>query len=61
MRAAFDKIDAEASPINYVTFAPGTVIPEGQTTAGASGHGNTWRIAYTIEPIREWIFRHKKA
>jgi predicted peptidase len=56
-RAAFDQIDAEASPINYVTFAPGTVIPEGETTAGASGHRNTWRVAYTIEPIREWIFR----
>ncbi|RWR07926.1 peptidase [Paenirhodobacter populi] len=60
-RAAFDAIDAEASPINYVTFAPGTVIPEGETGAGASGHRNTWRVAYTIEPIREWIFRQSKA
>lgn len=57
-RAAFEKIDVEGSPINYVTFARGTVIPAGQSTAGASGHRNTWRIAYTIEPIREWIFRH---
>jgi predicted peptidase len=55
--AAFDKIDAEGSPINYVAFRQGTVIPKGQSTAGASGHRNTWRIAYTIEPIREWIFR----
>ena len=56
-RAAFDQIDAEGSPINYVTFAKGTVIPKGDSGAGASGHRNTWRIAYTIEPIREWIFR----
>ena len=56
-RAAFDKIDAEGSPINYVTFRKGTVIPAGQSSAGASGHRNTWLIAYTIEPIREWIFR----
>jgi len=56
-RIAFDAIDAEGSPINYVTFRRGTVIPEGQSTAGASGHRNTWRIAYTIEPVREWIFR----
>ena len=56
-RAAFDKIDAEGSPINYVTFRKGTVIPAGESSAGASGHRNTWRIAYTIEPIREWIFR----
>ncbi|MEW9612749.1 hypothetical protein AB3G45_02605 [Shinella sp. S4-D37] len=40
-----------------MTFAPGTVVPEGETAAGASGHRNTWRVAYTIEPIREWIFR----
>lgn len=55
-RSAFDTIDREGSPINYVTFEKGTVIPPGQTTAGASGHRNTWRIAYTIEPVREWVF-----
>lgn len=60
-RAAFAEIDTEGSPINYVTFAPGTVIPEGESAAGASGHRNTWRVAYTIEPIREWIFRQSKA
>ncbi len=59
-RAAFDRIDAEGSPINYVSFEKGTVIPPGQSTAGASGHRNTWRIAYTIEPIREWIFRQRR-
>lgn len=59
-RAAFDKIDAEGSPINYVTFRKGTVIPPGDSTAGASGHRNTWRIAYTIAPIREWIFRQRR-
>ena len=56
-RAAFDRIDAQRSPINYVTFKAGTVIPPGQSAAGASGHRNTWRLAYSIEPIREWIFQ----
>lgn len=56
-RFAFDDLDSEGSRINYVTFAAGTVIPPGESTAGAAGHTNTWRIAYTIEPIREWIFR----
>ena len=56
-RTAFEKIDADGSPINYVAFRKGTVIPAGQSNAGGSGHRNTWRIAYTIEPIREWIFR----
>jgi len=52
-RSATDWFGAEGSRINYVTFEKGTVIPQGQTTTGASGHRNTWRIAYTIEPIRE--------
>lgn len=59
-RSAFEKIAAENSPINYVTFRKGTVIPANQSSAGASGHRNTWRIAYSIEPIREWIFRQHK-
>jgi len=58
--AAFEKIDAEGSPINYVTFRKGTFIPQGQSAAGASGHRNTWRIAHTIAPIREWVFRQHR-
>ena len=58
-RTAFEAMDAEGSPINYVSFAKGTVIPPGQSTAGASGHRDTWRIAYAIEPIREWLFRQR--
>ncbi|ODT22728.1 MAG: peptidase [Kaistia sp. SCN 65-12] len=54
-RFAFDDLNAEGARINYVTFAAGTVIPEGESTAGASGHRNTWRLAYSIEPIREWL------
>jgi predicted peptidase len=57
-REAFQKIDAEGSPINFVAFRQGTVIPPGQSEAGASGHRNTWRIAYSIPEIRDWIFRH---
>ncbi|TIM31128.1 MAG: peptidase [Mesorhizobium sp.] len=59
-RTAFDEFNAEGSPINYVAFGEGTVIPEGESTAGASGHRNTWRVAYTIEPVREWIFRQQR-
>lgn len=57
MRAAFERIDRERAPINLVSFAKGSVIPPGQSAAGASGHRNTWRLAYGIEPIREWLFR----
>lgn len=59
-REAFNKIAAERSPVNYVTFRKGTVLPPGQSAEGASGHRNTWRIAYTIEPVREWLFRQQR-
>ncbi|OSN06365.1 peptidase [Lonsdalea iberica] len=59
-RKASQTIESEGCPINYVSFAKGTVIPPNQSGAGASGHRNTWRIAYTIEPIREWLFRQHR-
>lgn len=59
-RFAFDAMDAGKTAINYVTLAAGTVIPPGESTQGAAGHMNTWRIAYTIKPIREWIFRQHR-
>jgi predicted peptidase len=54
--AAFGKVVAEGRKINFVALRRGTVIPEGQSAAGASGHRNTWRLAYSIPEIREWIF-----
>lgn len=59
-RKASQAIEDQDCPINYVSFAKGTVIPPNQSGAGASGHRNTWRIAYTIEPIREWLFRQHR-
>jgi predicted peptidase len=47
---AYDEVDAEGSPFNYVAFRQATVTPGGKSIAGASGHHNTWRVAYTIEP-----------
>jgi predicted peptidase len=55
---AFVEIDSERNPINFVAFQQGTVVPPGQSSAGASGHRNTWRIAYSIPEIRDWVFRH---
>ncbi|MDS9469883.1 PHB depolymerase family esterase [Paracoccus sp. MBLB3053] len=54
---AFDDLNAEGARINYVSFAKGTVIPEGESTEGAAGHQNTWRLAYSIEPVRAWLLR----
>lgn len=59
-RFAYDKIVAEGNPIKYTVFDRGTVFLPGADTAGASGHRNTWRVAYSIEPIREWLFEQRK-
>lgn len=59
-RFAYDKIVAQGNPINYTVFAKDTVFLPNADKKGASGHRNTWRVAYTIEPIREWIFEQVK-
>jgi len=59
-RQAFTAIDKQHAAINYISLRKGTVVPKGESMAGASGHRNTWRIAYTLEPVREWIFRQHK-
>ncbi|MCB1468907.1 MAG: prolyl oligopeptidase family serine peptidase [Rhizobiaceae bacterium] len=50
-------MEAEGAPINYTVLAKGTVVPEGQDDNAGSNHINTWRIAYTIEGIRDWLFK----
>jgi predicted peptidase len=57
---AVAKMAAEGRPINYAVLKKGTVVPPGQTDDGGSNHINTWRIAYTIEGIRDWIFKQHK-
>lgn len=54
------RMEAEGSPINYVALERGTVVPLGQHDDGGSNHTNTWRIAYTIEGIRDWMFRQRR-
>ena len=60
---AFTKMDAEHANINFVHFAKGSVFKtEAEANAGgASGHTATWKYAYNIAPIREWIFRQRKS
>lgn len=56
----YDQIVAEPAQIYYTVFAPGTVFTPGEFEGGAAGHMATWRYAYGIEPIREWLFEHVK-
>ena len=60
---AFTKMDAEHANINFVHFAKGSVFKTAAeaNAGGASGHTATWKYAYNIAPIREWIFRQRKS
>lgn len=53
-------ITAQGNRVIYTVLARGTVVPEGQVDNGGSNHMNTWRIAYTVPEIREWIMQWTK-
>lgn len=58
--ADVQKMEAEGNPIKYTVLRKGTVVPPGQPDNGGSNHINTWRIAYSIEGIRDWLFKQYK-
>jgi len=47
--------------VNYSVLKKGTVVPTGQDDNPGSNHVNTWRIAYAIPGIRDWILQQVKA
>jgi predicted peptidase len=52
------KMIDEGNNVKYVVFDRGTVFPEGQ--AGGMEHMQTWKVAYYIEGVRDWLFTQKK-
>lgn len=54
------KMLSEKANIRYTVLQKGTVVPPDMRDDGGSNHICTWRIAYTIEGIRDWLFRQKK-
>ncbi|ASP16580.1 Tat pathway signal protein [Neisseria sp. 23W00296] len=62
-QTAFDKIAAQNANVNFVAFAKGTVFKTAAeaNAGGASGHTSTWKYAYNIAPVLDWIFRQSKA
>ena len=50
---------SQGAAINYAALKQGTVVPPSQAGNPGGDHHNTWRIAYTIEGVREWIFRQQ--
>ena len=58
-KEAFEKLISEGANVNFVSFKKGSVLADGQTNSGA-GHVNTWKFAYDLTPVLEWILTRKK-
>jgi len=52
----------EGSDINYTVFNGETVVPAGERKGHPMflNHMNTWRLVYTIESLRDWLFTQGK-
>lgn len=58
--AGVDQMLAQGSHIMYTVLRKGTVVWPGMPEDGGSNHVCTWRIAYQIEGIRDWLFRQRR-
>jgi predicted peptidase len=51
----------EKANIHYTIFEGSTVVPASFADAGpGANHTNTWRVAYQIDTVREWLFTNRK-
>jgi predicted peptidase len=55
------KMAAEQNNIMYTTFIKGTTLPPELENSGSQEHMTSWRFAYAIPSIRDWLFEQKKA
>ncbi|MCC8061417.1 MAG: hypothetical protein LIO81_11410 [Clostridiales bacterium] len=55
-----EKLAAEqasaGTSINWTIFDAGTVMRDDVNVSAATEHMNTWRVAYDLDTIREWLF-----
>ncbi len=51
---------SEGKSIKYTVLAKGTVVPREEEDNSINNHIYTWRIAYGIEGLRDWLFSQTK-
>ncbi|GGT22940.1 peptidase [Streptomyces griseoviridis] len=54
------RMRAKNTPVNFVALKKGTVVWSGLEENSVDNHVCTWRAAYTIEGIRDWLFEQKR-
>ena len=59
--AAVASMLEEGCSANFVTFALGTTLAEGQSSGGGAGeHMTSFDYAYKLEAVRDWLFQQSK-
>ncbi len=53
------KMADAGTSINFTVLSD--VVPDGVTSSAVTEHLNTWRVAYSISAIRDWIFQQTTA
>ncbi|MDQ0578715.1 PHB depolymerase family esterase [Streptomyces rishiriensis] len=51
---------AKKTPVNFVALKKGTVVWPDLQENSVDNHVCTWRAAYTIEGIRDWLFEQRR-
>lgn len=57
--AAVRALDVPAN-VHYTLFDGDTVVPPGQQPNPGANHTNTWRVAYQISAVRDWLFTNRR-
>ena len=60
LNAAVEKALAILANVRYTLFDGDTVVPPGQHAGPGSNHTNTWRVAYQIDALRDWLFTNRR-
>lgn len=53
------ELDQEDAPVRYTHFVKDSLFPDDEHLGG-SEHLQSWRVTYTIEGARDWLFRQSK-
>jgi len=58
--ANVSKMIAEHNNIMYTNFIKGTCLPPEEASSGGQEHMESWKFAYAIPAIRDWLFTQSK-
>ncbi|MDG2917988.1 alpha/beta hydrolase-fold protein [Bisgaard Taxon 10/6] len=59
---AYDQLTAADANVYFVAFRKGSVFADGENSSNpGAGHMNTWKYAYSIAPVRDWLLSQRKS